>query len=115
LFKRVMARGKRHVPGEMNTLERDYSEVLEGKKLKGEIAGWWFEPMKLVLADRCTYSPDFLVQKPDGLLEFHETKGFPTDDWKVKWKVSIKQFPIFTFVLVTRKNKKADWVIEEAA
>lgn len=109
------ARGKRHTPGTMNQLEDAYSKVLEDRRIKGEISGWWFESVKLVLADRCSYTPDFLVMDNDGYLEFHECKGFPTDDWKVKWKVSIQQFPMFTFVLVSKKNKKSDWVIEVAA
>lgn len=112
---RKMARGKRHVPGEMNNLERAYSEVLESKKNNGDIQGWWFEPVKLVLADRCSYSPDFMVMDNEGFIEFHECKGFPTDDWKVKWKCSIRQFPMFTFVLVQKKNKNSPWEIEVAA
>ena len=110
------ARGRsQHVPGKMNALEAAYAEVLESERRDGTIQNYWFEKIKLVLADRCTYMPDFMVLTDDGFIEMHECKGFPTDTWKVKWKLSIDQFPLFKFVLVTRKNAKSEWVREEVA
>jgi hypothetical protein len=40
-----------------------------------------------------------------GAVTFYETKGFMRDDAIVKIKTAAKQFPMFTFVLVTRKKK----------
>lgn len=30
---------------------------------------------------------DFLIELPDGSLELHEVKGFPTAEWKLKRKI----------------------------
>jgi len=108
---RAAGKLKKHKPGTMNAFEEDYSRVLAEQVHNGEIASFMFESVKLVLAERTSYMPDFMVLKPDGIIEFHEVKGFPTDSWKVKWKCSVRQFPMFTFVLVTRKNKSSPWVI----
>jgi hypothetical protein len=65
----------------MNGLERKYAAVLESRKLAGEIQRWDFEPVKLRLADRTFYTPDFRVVLNDATIEFHETKGgFMRDD-----------------------------------
>lgn len=35
----------------------------------------------------CTYKIDFIVHHNDGTIEYTETKGYPTDVWKLKWKL----------------------------
>jgi hypothetical protein len=95
----------------MNKLERAYSVELENQRLAGLISSWKFEAMKLRLANRTTYSPDFFVVLPDGRMEHHETKGFMRDDAHVKLKVAASQFPMFTFRLV--KRKAGAWIITE--
>lgn len=95
----------------MNKLERAYSVELENQRLAGLISSWKFEAMKLRLANRTTYSPDFFVVLPDGSMEQHETKGFMRDDAHVKLKVAASQFPMFTFRLV--KRKAGAWIIAE--
>lgn len=35
----------------------------------------------------CTYKIDFVVYHNDGTIEYVETKGYPTDVWKLKWKL----------------------------
>lgn len=35
----------------------------------------------------CTYKIDFVVYHLDGTTEYIETKGYPTDTWKLKWKL----------------------------
>ena len=95
----------------MNKLERAYSVELENQRLAGLISSWKFEAMKLRLADRTTYSPDFFVVLPDGHMEHHETKGFMRDDAHVKLKVAASLFPMFTFRLV--KRKAGAWIVTE--
>lgn len=95
----------------MNKLERAYSVELENQRLAGLISSWKFEAMKLRLADRTTYSPDFFVVLPDGRMEHHETKGFMRDDAHVKLKVAASLFPMFTFRLV--KRKAGAWIVTE--
>jgi len=96
--------------GAMNKLETRYAAELEARRLAGEIASWSFEPEKLRLADRTFYEPDFRVVLADGLIEFHEVKGFWEDDARVKVKVAAEQHP-YAFVGVTH-SKQAGWEFE---
>lgn len=41
----------------------------------------------------------------DGLVEFHEVKGFMRDDARVKFKVAAALYPWFEWVLVVRDGK----------
>jgi hypothetical protein len=77
----------------------------------GEIRGWKFEAVKLRLADKTFYTPDFLVVLKDGSLEFHETKGFWRDDARVKIKVAAELYPMFRFAAL--KKKKGNWTRED--
>ena len=97
------ARFKRHKPGEMNETEKAFSERLEQRLLSGEIMGYWFECIKLKLADNTFYTPDFFVVLADGTAEFWEVKALWKngsswqDDAKVKSKVAIDKFWPFVF------------------
>jgi hypothetical protein len=86
----------------MNGTEAAYADLLTLRQAGGEVAGWWFEALKLRLAGNTFYTPDFLVQLADGLLELHEVKGFWRDDARVKIKVAAAQYPLFPFVAVQR-------------
>lgn len=35
----------------------------------------------------CQYRIDFIVYHNDGMIEYVETKGYPTREWKLKWKL----------------------------
>ena len=107
-------RGVRHERGQMNRLERAYGEMLMTRKLAGEIAEYHFEAVKFRLADLTYYTPDFMVMLPDGLIEFHEVKGFWEDDARVKIKVAAEIYP-FKFVAASRLAKKlgGGWKFEE--
>jgi hypothetical protein len=103
----------RHVPGVMNRLEADYAASLDARQAAGDILGWRFEPIKLRLADKTYYSPDFLVIGADLGVELHEVKGFMRDDANVKLKVAASQFGWFKFFLVTRRRKSDPWTVRE--
>ncbi len=106
------ARGARprRRPGEMNSLEGRYANQLEADRLAGLILWFEFEAVKLRLADKTFYSPDFLVLKADLSIEVHEVKGGHwEDDARVKIKVAAEKYP-FRFVAVTRG--KSGWVFE---
>ena len=94
----------------MNKLEASYHDSLAMMKLAHEIHDFKYEALKLRLADRTTYSPDFLVIGNDGSVELHEVKGFWEDDARVKIKVAAEMFPFFIFRGVTRS--KGAWVKE---
>lgn len=98
-------------PGEMNGLETQYAHFLETERLAGRVDWWKFEPIGLRLAERCTYNPDFLVVRPDGAIEVHETKGRWEDDALVKIKVAAEMFPIFEFRAI--QWVKGAWVVRE--
>jgi hypothetical protein len=99
----------RHVPGQMNKTESSYAHFLDLMQKAGEIKRFAFEPIKFRLADKTFYTPDFMVVYEDRIA-FHEVKGFPRDDWRVKWKVCIEKFPEFEWVLV--KYKSGQWDIQ---
>lgn len=98
-----------HKPGVMNKTERAYSLLLSQHQANGEIREFKFEAVKLILGNRCCYTPDFMVVRPDGTLEFHEVKGFWRDDARVKIKTAADKFP---FVFIAAKQTKTGWEIE---
>lgn len=103
--------------GELNKTEEAYGQYLELLRRAGEILWYQFEPFKLVLAPKTTYTPDFLVQVKSGHLEVHEVKGFWTDDARVKIKVAASMFPVFKFIAVKKAGADdsgmATWSREE--
>lgn len=48
----------------------------------------------------CNYFIDFVVYFTDGRVEYHEVKGYETEVWKMKWKLSKAIYPNNNFVLV---------------
>ncbi len=111
-MKPAVAR-KRLPPGTMNKTEAAYAEVLESRCAGGEIVSYRFEAYKLRLADNTHYTPDFVVQMPDGTIQLHEVKACTSkgvmlceDDAKVKIKVAAEQYPEFSFVMCGKLPKK---------
>ena len=100
--------------GQMNKTEKAYAERLDILKHLGEVLWYKFEGIKLRLADKTFYSPDFAVMMANGELQMHEVKGYMMDDANVKIKVAAEIYP-FRFLII-RKNKKkngGDWDIKE--
>jgi hypothetical protein len=108
----LSARKPIRLPGmdeRMNKTEAAYALVLEAQRMAGEIAEWKFEGIKLRLADRTHYTPDFDVWGVGGELVFHEVKGAKAifrDDAKVKVKVAAEQFQRFGFLVVIPRKRK---------
>jgi hypothetical protein len=89
--------------GVMNKTEAKYAGELELLKRAGVIQWFMFEGIKLRLADKTFYSPDFFVMLADGTLECKEVKGFWQDDARVKIKVAASMYPFkFTAVKIIR-------------
>jgi len=89
----------------MNKLEASYAEYLGLRKIGGEVFAWWFESVKLRLADKTWYTPDFMVMLADGTLELHEVKGgYFEDDARVKWKATAEAYPMFRFIVAKRRD-----------
>lgn len=110
----------RHVAGEMNKTEGAYAAHLEARKRCGEILWFGFECWTFKLAKDTRYTPDFVVQLADGVLELHEVKGrkrgdgkyFAEDDAKVKVKVAAAVFPMFA-VKVCWPDGAGGWNTED--
>lgn len=96
--------------GELNRTESAYAMYLEGEKQAGKIVDFWFESLKLKVADgACWYLPDFMILRPNGELELHEVKGSPrvfADDAKVKCKSVATQYPFALFVAYPRSKRQ---------
>jgi hypothetical protein len=92
----------------MNSLEIAYRDHLRVLQVAGEVVWFKAQPFKLVLAERCTYQPDFMVQHAGGEIEIVETKGWERDDSVVKFKTAAAMFPCFVFRMV--KKQGGGWV-----
>ena len=93
---------------------RPLDAELEAMLAAKQIAGYWYEPVKLKLADKTYYSPDFLVLHLDGSLECREVKGHWEDDARVKIKVAASKFWFLTFAAYKPLAKKrgGGWDVE---
>ena len=71
----------------------------------------WFqhEPIKLRLATKTYYTPDFLYINGDGQLWCEEVKGYWHDDARVKIKVAAELHPYLRFRAVTKKMGCWEW------
>jgi hypothetical protein len=73
--------------------------------------GWThigFETIRIELAHRCWYTPDFTAFKPGEKITFFEVKGFWEDDARVKVKVAARLLPpAFAIRTALYKNKKS--------
>jgi hypothetical protein len=57
----------------------------------------------------CSYIADFVVTNKDGSKEIHETKGFATEVFRLKWKLLEALYPEYTLVLIQQKNSWKPW------
>jgi hypothetical protein len=101
--------------GRMNKLEKRYAAHLEWRREAGEIVRWDFEPEKFRLAeigDACYLTPDFRLLMADGTVEFHDTKGWRTEEdakIKIKWFRQRHPYPL---VIVMEDRKNGGWTYE---
>lgn len=105
----VRGHAQTHTPGRMNKTEAAYAAHLDLLKTGGDILCWKFEAVKLRLADKTWYTPDFMVIRKTGRVEMHEVKGFWRDDARVKFKVAQETFQEFWFVSAT--GVKGQWIL----
>lgn len=100
--------------GQLNKTEEAYRHHLEQRQAAGEVAWFKFEGIKLRLADKTFYTPDFAVMLAGGELELHEVKGFWTDDARAKTKIAADLYPIPIIAVKARaKRDGGGWAIEE--
>lgn len=95
----------------MNKTESEWASMLEVRKRAGEVAWYQYECIKVRLADKTWYEPDFLVVLGNGELELHEVKGaFVMDDARVKFKVCAEHFP--ARLVWAQRMKGGAWKVE---
>ena len=98
-------RGPRKPP---NRWEAEWGQLLDIRRMAGEIRSFAFEAITLRLAggEQAAYTPDWFVVMADGTMEFHEVKGFFRDDARVKYKIAKGNFPMFKFRVVRKRKSK---------
>jgi hypothetical protein len=95
-------------------LERKYAAHLTAMRASNQIHGWRHETIKLRLADKTWYTPDFEVVANDGTITFIEVKGAKwMDDARVKVKVAAEVHPWYRFAAVTWNRLDNCWDREE--
>ena len=70
--------------------EASYAQELSFRLKAKDIKNWEAQKtLDLIVNDYlvCTYKIDFIIYHNDGTLEYVETKGFPTNVWRLKWKL----------------------------
>lgn len=101
--------------GTMNRTERAYAEHLRKLQYAGQVLWYRFEPIKLRLADKTFYEPDFMVMRQGGAIELHEVKGAKHifhDDARVKVKVAADTYPFPVIVAYPRDREFFSWDYE---
>lgn len=108
-YKRLTSKKRVSQPkrGEMNATELAYAHLLDDERRAGLIINYHYERLKLLLAPKTTYTPDFLVIRPNGRCEIHEVKGeFIREDALVKFKFAADMFKhCFDFYLCVKRSK----------
>ncbi len=116
----------------MNKTELEFSWILEQRKRRGEILDYTFEAITFNLADRTTYTPDFVIIMRDGFeLVDVKARGMAKevkskksgkvykqrwsskrDDAAVKIKCCARLFPWFRWVYYFREAD-GQWTRED--
>lgn len=97
--------------------EETFCSELVLRKHAGLIKGYWYHPFSMWLPGQVRYSPDFMIQYPDGLekrVEIVEIKGWSRNlrDGMTRLKIAAAIFPCFTWKLV-KKQKGGGWDEQE--
>ena len=83
--------------------EANYAKELDWRIKEGSVIKW--ERQHKISLDIngvhiANYFIDFKVWRPNGIIEYHEVKGFETDVWRMKWRISKALYPDYNFVLI---------------
>jgi len=113
-------RPKSNQAGRMTKAEAAFRDRLTVDVNRGIIQWFRFEALKLRLADRTWYTPDFVVMDEACILNCFEIKeiwakdGKPhwEDDARVKFKVVAEQYPILQFTAAAWNRSTGQWTFE---
>ena len=122
----MRARGRvRKRRGEMNATEARFAAELQTRQSVGEIVWFAFECVTFRLADKTTYTPDFLVLYATLELWAIDVKGttktkggkykpFSEEDARIKIKLAAELFPLrFGVAYQLPKSVGGAWKIDE--
>lgn len=123
---KLRARGRvRKAKGEMNATETAFSRYLEQERMDGRVLWWRFEAWTFRLADRTTWTPDFVVLYWTREIWAIDVKGakktkagkyvpFVEPQTAVKVKICAEQFPVVVcYSYQLPKKAGGQWIIEE--
>lgn len=87
--------------------EAEYAWQLELQKRAGLVKAFWHHPTTFFLPGKVKYTPDFLVQYPDGLerrLQYVEVKGWSKNrrDGVTRYKVASGVYDCFDWVMLEK-------------
>lgn len=93
--------------------EETYASELVLRKHAGLIRNYWYHPFSMWLPGKVRYTPDFMIQYPDGLeqrMEIIDVKGWHKNirAAMVAIRVGAGVFPCFTWKLA-KKTKGGGW------
>lgn len=90
--------------------EANYARFLNWLMAVGEVAAWAYEPRTFefpVKRGNRTYTPDFMVTRPDGHIEWHEVKGWMDAASLTKLRRFAKHYPDEVLVLIDEAAYRA--------
>lgn len=80
-------------------MEASYAMELDWRLKAGEVKSWTgqYKFELYVNSEKiCNYYIDFRVLRTDGVIEYVEVKGFETDLWRLKWRITNAVFEDLT-------------------
>lgn len=89
-------------------LEADYCNELFFLKRAGAISDFTIQhkiDLRVHGVHITNHYVDFRVLKPNGCYEFHEVKGYATDLWQIKKRLTEALFPQIPYVIKSDKKK----------
>lgn len=92
--------------------EAHYAMELDARQKAGDILRWERQvkiPLEVNGYHIANYYIDFIVYHNNGEIEYVETKGMPTEVWKLKWKIFEATYSDLPGVLLTVVKQKTNW------
>lgn len=83
--------------------EANYAENLDWRIKIGEVLKWERQvkiSIDINSVHIANYFIDFKVWLSNGVVEYHEVKGFETDIWRMKWRLCKALYKDLKFVLI---------------
>ncbi len=91
--------------------EANYARYLNHLIGTGAILSWRFESRVFVFdgvfSGVCTYTPDFEIVTIDGLIEWHEVKGWMDENSKIRISRMAEYYPSEKLIVIGRKEYEA--------